>query len=1019
MDGEHRQITVMFCDLVGSTQLSSEMDPEDLRDILLHYQTACAGAIERSGGMVARYMGDGLLAYFGYPRASEHAPVHATEAGLEALNEIAELNAGPLRRHGVVIAARIALHTGRVLVSEMGAGATRESVAVTGVAPNLAARIEQLAPENAIAISGATNDRIAGAFETESMGTHLVKGIPDPLEVFRVTGKRIAETVLPAPIETLIGRLHEVQCLHSAWEAVTPDSVQVACVVGEPGVGKSALASAFIAAAGIDPDQTVELVGTVADRNTPFSGLKRYIERLAGPLALDDPAGLADHLEARLGLAGPTSGKVARSFADALTGSVPAGEAGRTLLFDAFAAYMQGLGPRLLVVFEDAHWADPSTVEMLAHARRTTQGWMQLMLTRPGVDLGLTDVDAEFVHLGGLDDDASAELVSQFAGSTVDADLARKIVETTDGVPLFVEEYMAALIASGQVRQERGRIRYATALGDIETPTSLLDLLTARLDSLGPGKEIAQIAAVLGRRFDVTALEALSGRARDGLEVMLNGLVDMGILSPEPGGLFEFRHALFQKASYESMVRTRRRVLHERYLDWLAEGSNRVPAPESLAHHCLGAGRLEDAIDHLMQAGEAANSASASKEAARHFQQAAAALTELDDNPDVSTRMLQVQVLLAGALLSANGPGSAETRDAYESALTLARRLPETQWHFPAYWGWWRTSESFAQMAERARRIVSVSERMSATEFKLQAQHCLWANAFQMGELDESLANARTGLALYEAGGAEHHGTLYGGHDAKVCALGEVGLIGWLQGKGDAACQEVETAIEHAERLGHLGSILHGLDIAVMLHHYRRDSDDVRRVAERLRELAAENDLEEYTAKADIFLGWCAVDTGDVSGGLAQIEAGFRVMQAVGTPEDFPVYQCMRADAMIRLGALDSAEHALAQARATVASEGVNYWGAEIARHAAELEMARSIVDPETVRGFLRDAKATARAQGALALELRGALSSARWLVTDDETRTALLEVLARFPDDAKGRDIDDARRLLAQHVSA
>lgn len=379
-------------------------------------------------------------------------------------------------------------------------------------------------------------------------------------------------------------------------------------------------------------------------------------------------------------------------------------------------------------------------------------------------------------------------------------------------------------------------------------------------------------------------------------------------------------------------------------------------------------------------------------------------------------------MLLAGALLSARGPGAPETRAAYDEALQLAEATPESEWHLAAYWGWWRVSETFAAMAQRARRLLAASETMRGAEFRLQAMHCSWATAFQMGELDAVLGQARVGLQLYDEAGFEHLRTLYGGHDCKVCALGETGLAAWLLGAGDAAVAPADQALAHAHAIGHLGSLLHALDIALMLHHYRRDCAAVTRHAEQLQALAVKHDLEEYRAKVDIFLGWCDLDVGKLEAGLERVSRGFQVMQEVGTPEDFPVYQCMRAEALRRLGDADGAMAALAGARAVIAEQGVTYWAAEIARHEAEAELSRRQPDHELVAAKLEEASTIARSQGALALELRvdhTALAFARRTGKGKAAAATLARTLARFAPTATGRDLDEAQAAIALADSA
>ncbi|MEM7271358.1 MAG: hypothetical protein AAF401_19150, partial [Pseudomonadota bacterium] len=325
------------------------------------------------------------------------------------------------------------------------------------------------------------------------------------------------------------------------------------------------------------------------------------------------------------------------------------------------------------------------------------------------------------------------------------------------------------------------------------------------------------------------------------------------------------------------------------------------------------------------------------------------------------------------------------------------------------YWGWWRIANTFPEMTSRAARIVVVADRMKDQEFKLQAHHCMWANAYQIGDLNETIEHARVGLNLYQPGPAAEHGTLFGGHDAKVCALGEIALAEWLRGAGDRAKAEMDHSLDHAEGLGHLGSILHGLDIAATLHCHRRDPADTEAVAERLAELGTGRDLEEYQAKGHFFLGWVQAEQGDLIGGLRRMDDAYATLKDVATNEDFPLFQCLRAEALRKLGDHENAQRAVNEARNIVAAEGVTYWAAEVERQDAEIAMAAAQPDGDRITALLSEAMAISKRQGALALELRAALSAARWSGGAGE----LPEVLSRFEDSANGRDLAEARAYL------
>ncbi len=1017
--GEHRQITVMFCDLVGSTTLSQMLEPEDLQDLIRRYQSICARAVEARGGMVAKYQGDGVMAYFGFPVATEEAATNAVDAGLDIVREM-RAQGGEIKQYANFdFATRVALHTGRVLISEMGAGATREQNAVTGIVPNLASRLEQCAPRNGVAISAQTRALVVDAFSIKSLGKHPLKGFNDPIEVFSVEGRRAAASILPTAGSHIEGREHELTTLSSCWQKAQQNGTARVALIADPGIGKSTLASAFMAAEEIRPGNLIELSGAISDRHTPFTCLRKTLQRWTSLGEARSGLSADKQIAGWFGKQDIAESRHAQVLYKFWSGQAEPGLEGRAQIFEATRKLVREYPKPLLAVVEDAHWVDPSTMELIEELSSDTDGLMLLLLSRPGGNTSLLDKCDHVITLSTLDVDASKRLSESVAGAPVENGLARKIHEVAGGVPLFVIEYTKSLIDAAQIHHERGMYRSPNTVSAVMTPASLLDILTVRLDALGSIKEFAQICAVLGRSFGKRALSAVSQRTDEALDAAITRLIEAGLLVREWNGQYAFQHALFQKAAYESLVRAARQHWHGKYLDWLESDteSRNPPLPEVLGYHLEACGRQRDAVEHYLTAGLSANSSSASFEALAHFTKCLE-LLESGQGAHDDTLHLRLQVLRAGALLSARGPGAVETRAAYDEAIKSAERTPESEWHFAAYWGWWRVSDTFSTMSERAQHLLSISENMQGAEFKLQAMHCVWANAFQMGELDTSIDNARAGLELYDAGGFADHKTLYGGHDCKVCALGEIALAGWLKGGGDAMQRDIDAAIRHAEELEHLGSLLHALDIGVMLHLYRRDIQAVQTFAMRLLELGSDHDLEDYRAKGGIFLGWVDIQRGLVRHGLKRVNDNFEIMQAVGTPEDFPVYQCIRAAAFNSTGDFDAARDALADGRSVIVSEGVSYWGAEIARLEAETEMARPYGDAAFIKDRLIEAQELARSQGALALELRSALSRVIFARQNGCPVTVAIDnlraVRERFATHVTGRDLTEADEILS-----
>ncbi len=1029
--GENRQVTVMFLDLVDSTKFSQQFDAEDWRQVLLSFQQASVAAIERFGGHVSSYMGDGMMVLFGYPVAQEDAPLRAALAGLDVLKQVASLNRDTLVSMGIAIKIRIGIHSGRVVAGEMGAGAIREELAIVGVVPNIAARLESMAPHDSVVVSADMKRLIATHFQFESLGEHELRGISEPMEVFRLVGP-LAEPAVARPAIDLAGlplsgREAEVDELAAVWRELSErGDTRLVSIVGEPGIGKTGLIGLFLQVAAVAESQVAVLTCSAFDRDSSFGPVKRMI---ATDLGLG-PEATPDDVRREFGKQEPglDGGDVREALAGLFlvrpsqTGAAGGdSSAARRGLFRALQRYLSRSGGPILLILEDAHWADPSTVELVDRILRQSEGHsvMVLVVTRPFAAFPWNELSQRRIRLRGLSAAACEALIRRLTGGLpLERRLLDWIMTNTDGVPLFIEEMTKSLLEGGQVVQRQGRLELPGQVGDLETPATIQDLLTVRLDKLGSAKDLVQVAAVIGVTFDREALAFVSQRGPEEVGPDLENLVRLDFLiasSEEEGEVtYRFRHALYQKAAYDSLLRRRRQELHSRYLEWLERDPvSKLSVPSGqLAFHSERAGLLDQAARHWIAAGEVATSASAAQEAVRYLESAGRVLGELPDSAENQTLALQAQALLGGALIQAKGPGAVETQEAYRRALALCEGQSETPWHFPAYWGWWRTADNFTEMLRRAERLVAVAETMKEPEFGLQAHHCNWVNAFMVGDHETCLSHAERGLTIYEKGQFSQLGSLYGGHDPKVCSLGETALSKWLIGQANDSLEAIGRATAWAKELGHLGSRLHALDIAVMLHHYRRDPAAVLPLAQEMKAIGESNELDDYRAKSMIFEGWCRADGDDLEGGAALLDEGLRVMRDVGTREDFPVYFAALADCRTRLGHPDAAIELLDEGLAVIAEEGVAYWAAEIHRLSAEACMSRASPDPARVNAHLSLALKVARSQGALSLELRAAHSMARWLKAGGETAKALAlleETVGRFTQGRDTRDLVEA----------
>jgi predicted ATPase len=620
-------------------------------------------------------------------------------------------------------------------------------------------------------------------------------------------------------------------------------------------------------------------------------------------------------------------------------------------------------------------------------------------------------------RLGRRDCAALADQVT--GGKTLPEQLRLEIIERTDGVPLFVEELTKTLLESKLLEDKGDHYALAGAASMVEVPATLHDSLMARLDQLGTSKEIAQVGSAIGRRFSlelarrVVDLDAMSAAAN------LDKLVTLGLASADkdgPQAIYTFKHALIQEAAHQSMLRTRRQAVHRRIAEVLkAEfAGTREAEPDILGHHFAEAGLLSEAIASLHEAGRLAAAKSANVEAVRLLGRALQLLHRSPQNRERDEIELALLVSLGPVRITTAGPGAAEAQETYQKAVEICDSLPRSAEHFTAYWGWWRTAVTFKAQHDRADRLFKLAETLNDAHLRLQAHHCQWATLFNLGEQRACCEHIALGIGIYDEGEYRLHGTLYGGHDPKVCALGERGLSMWLRGYPDQALQAATAGITHARSLQHTGSIGHAMDIEIMLHRYRQDAATVLHRAAALKAFAEKQASKDLVSKSQIFKGWALATLGKPKASLQLINGGLAVQRAIGTQEDFPVYFEMLAATYDALGEFDQALALLDEAIELVERTGSQYWSAEVFRKKGAL-MLRLGADDEAVDCFDR-AIAIAESQSARSLLLRARTSQAGLMARQGRRKEAaelLQSVYATFTEGLDTPDLRDARTLL------
>ncbi|MFO1149520.1 MAG: adenylate/guanylate cyclase domain-containing protein [Alsobacter sp.] len=1007
---ERRHLTVMFCDLVGSTALGERMETEDYLELIKSYRALCHRVVSRYEGFIARFVGDGILCYFGYPVAHENDAERAVRAGLEITRTLGDLAVAG----GVRLQARVGISTGVVIIGDITTMDAADPQSVVGVIPNLAARIHAQARPDEVVISESTLRLVRGVFACESLGTHVISGISSPVALWRVRseralGSRFRASRRAAGRDGMVNRFTELAELRGRWRRCVAGQGGGVVVLGEAGIGKSRLLQHVLDTLEEREALVLRFSGSPFAAASPLQPVIAFLARMARLRRTDGPverrAKLAALLRGGEGVARSTLPLLSRllSIPDEDSPSRWTPEQVRDQTFEALIEQLRliaEVGPVLIAV-EDLHWLDPTSLDLLERVLPWTKRLRVFVVAtcREGeVGEWLDNSGLHPIRLGHFDQvHARALIRSVLAGRRIDPLLQAQIVDKTDGIPLFLEEVTRAVVEQAAAPlQIRGAMQAAI-------PASLQETLIARLDQAGPGKDLAQIASVIGRSFAEPLLEAVAGLPDLDVREALDELVRSGLVLREAGGeaeVYSFKHALVQEAAYGGLLRDRRRTLHGRVAEAIEQltPETRDERPEVLARHFNEAGRPARAAPYWLAAGRRAVDRSAVREAVVLLRQALAAAEALPDSPGTQELRLDILILLGPALMTLVGPGSSEVEDVYSAAFRLCGELPESRRHFPVYWGWWRLSADVPDRDRRFRSLLARAEERQDPELLLQAHHCGWASCFGVADFRACRRHIDAGLAIYEQGDYRSHATLYGGHDAKVCGQSEKALLLWLEGLPEQALAEEEKAFAWARALGHDGSLSHVAEGAVNHHAYRRDPAKVAEHAHTLIRLGEERGFADYLSKGRIFLGWAVSQQGQPARGLALLRQGIAQQKANGTVEDFPMYFSLFADALEIGGHAEEGYLELVGVREMCEKAGLKLWLPEVWRRIGELGRLSGRLAPDEARDTVLSAHRIASEQGARPLALRAVLSLAR-LPRDDRPLDLVMRLLPPLLD--------------------
>ncbi|TMK52352.1 MAG: hypothetical protein E6G70_01550 [Alphaproteobacteria bacterium] len=1003
-DAERRQLTVMFVDLVGSTALSARLDPEDMREIVGAYHHSCAEQITKAGGFVARYMGDGLLAYFGYPQAHEHDAEGAVLAGLALVEAVPMLKTAA----GAPLQVRVGIATGLVVVGDLiGSGETQER-GVVGDTPNLAARLQGIAEPNTVVIAEGTRRLLGNLFEFADLGAKDLKGIAGPVRAWSALRASSAEgrfeALHTADLTALVGREEELELLLRRWSRAKRGEGQVVLVSGEAGIGKSRLTAALLERLATEPHTRLRYFCSPHHTDSAFYPIIGQMERAAGLAHDDKPQAKLDKLDAVLAQTS-TSPADAALLAEML--SLPndgryralelAPDQLRQRTLEALTLQLAELAGRqpVLMIFEDAHWVDPTSLEAIGRTvdRIKTFPVLLIVTFRPEFDapwVGQSHVTS--LMLNRLGEREAAVIIARLArNKALPADVMVEIIERTDGIPLFVEEMTKAVLeaeSEGAARRTVGAVPSPA----LAVPASLHASLMARLDRLGPTKEVAQIGSAIGREFSHVLLASVGRKSEAELGSALDRLVKAGLLSRQgmpPQASYLFKHALVQDAAYGTLLREPRRALHARIAEAIESQFPDIAnsQPDLLARHYSEAGLIDKAASFWGKAGLRSLERSALVEAAEQLTRSLAQIATLPSTPALRREEIRLQTALIAPLMHTKGYAAPEAKDAVERARLLIEQA-EALGEFPedplllfsVLYG--LLAANFVAFngdaaCKLATEILALAEKQGATAPLMIAHRIMGSSLLMTGDIAEGRAHYDQALAFYSP--AEHRplATRFG-QDVRVAILSFRPLALWLLGYPKAALADHEQALRDAREIGHAATLMYALSNTAMTHIFCRSYATATALTTELVALADEKGALFWKAYGMMHQGCVLAMTGKSTNAVQMFTSGFNALRARGTTLYMPWYLSLLSVTYAELGRNDDAWRCLGEATTTMERGGERWFEAEIHRTAGEI----ALMDPEPeaakAEAYFESALAVARKQQAKSWELRAAMSMAR-----------------------------------------
>jgi class 3 adenylate cyclase/tetratricopeptide (TPR) repeat protein len=1030
---ERRQVTVMFSDLVGSTALSARMDPEDLREVISSYQKAVAESVQRFGGFVAKYMGDGVLIYFGYPQAHEDDAERAVRAALDLIQAVGGL------KYSAPLQTRVGIATGLVVVGDLvGTGEAQER-GIVGETPNLAARLQGIAEPSTVVIAASTRKLIGDLFELQDLGAKHLKGITEPVRVWSAVRKSSVESrfeALRTATTPLVGREEEIELLMRRWAQAKAGEGCVVLISGEPGIGKSRLTETVQERLGAEPYTRLRFFCSPHHQDSVLYPAITQVERAAGFRREDPREERLDKLETLLARATNHVSDAAALIADLL--SIPAGDRYPTLeltpykrkqkTLAALVAQVEGLSGKepVLMVFEDVHWSDPTTRELLdLLIDRVPRLPVLLVITfRPEFAppwVGRPNVTV--ITLSRLKPRQRAEMIGHLMwGKTLPKEITDQIINRTDGVPLFIEELTKSVVESGLLVEAGDHYAVTRPTGPLAIPTTLHASLLARLDRLAPTREVAQIGSALGRSFSHELIAAVAQMPQQKLDEALEQLVQAELIfrrgSP-PDAEYTFKHALVQDAAYDTLLRSRKQQLHARIATTLENQFPETAAaePAILAHHNTEAGFRDNALNYLVKAGQQAVARSAMVEAVALLEKGLGLLTTMPSSREYQKQELQLRLALAGALIGTKGYSSPQVSETWARAGALGELIGETS-HFVPIAGQW------AHHLVRAehRQGLAFAERMQQRGEEQQDSVAVLLGRFYEGISRLSLGEFNPAHALFEQCHELREASLRQAvshilsEDSYSVMLGyssiNLAYLGYL----DQARTRADEGVLEARRLRHFYTLGFCLTLKCWTSYIANMMREVGQYADEISDLANEHGFPLWSVSAMFYRGLWLIADGQASEGVTLMIRAQDQLSTMGHVLFSPYQLTCIAEGYGKLGQPAEGLRKLRDAEQLIETSDERHHEAEVNRLQGDL--LRMVDDhPAAERSYHR-ALAVANRQNARTHELRAATSMAR-LWRDQgkrsEARDVLVPVYGWFTEGFNTLYLKEANKLLEE----